>query len=203
TRAKANTKITYDSDDALLDDVDRTQTNYLNSPDIDNKLRQTTGSTASYFLADHLGSTNGLANASGNLTSQSGYDSFGNQTAGLSTRYGFTGRERDDVTGLQYNRARWYDPAIGRFISEDPIGLTGGDVNLYGYVRNNSINYRDPSGKIIPIIVGGIVVAALILASPSYVNAPGPGDPVYDSHSDVVANAVMGAAGGYAIRIAG
>jgi len=47
---------------------------------------------------------------------------------------------------LHYYRARWYDPQIGRFISEDPIGFAGGDVNLYGYVENNAINYSDPSG---------------------------------------------------------
>ena len=45
-----------------------------------------------------------------------------------------------------YYRARWYDATLGRFISEDPIGFAGGDVNLFGYVGNNSINLFDPYG---------------------------------------------------------
>jgi uncharacterized protein RhaS with RHS repeats len=45
-----------------------------------------------------------------------------------------------------YYRARWYDPQVGRFISEDPIGFDGGDLNLYGYVVNNPANFRDPTG---------------------------------------------------------
>jgi RHS repeat-associated protein len=46
---------------------------------------------------------------------------------------------------LSYYRARWYDPAAKRFISEDPIGLDGG-INLYAYVGNNPINLVDPDG---------------------------------------------------------
>jgi RHS repeat-associated protein len=57
----------------------------------------------------------------------------------------FTGREWDPETGLYYYRARYYDPKIGRFVSEDPIGL-GGGVNFYGYVANNPVRSRDPLG---------------------------------------------------------
>jgi RHS repeat-associated protein len=46
----------------------------------------------------------------------------------------------------KYYRARYYDPKIGRFISEDPIGLRGGDVNFYAYVRNSPTNFIDPLG---------------------------------------------------------
>lgn len=80
------------------------------------------------------------------MTSQTAYDSFGNATGSLATRYGFTGRERDDFTGLMYYRARFYDPKLGRFISEDPIGFSGGDINLYGYVWNNPQAFVDPFG---------------------------------------------------------
>ena len=60
---------------------------------------------------------NGLADATGSLTAQTAYDSFGNQSASLPTRYGFTGRERDDFTGLLHYRARHYDPKLGRRVS--------------------------------------------------------------------------------------
>ncbi len=145
--SKENTKFTYDSQDVLLDDDSGTQTKYLNGIGIDNKLRQTVGSNASYFLSDHLGSTNGLANSSGSLTASNSYDSFGSALNGsFPTRYQYTGREADSFTGFQFSRARSYDPKLGRFLSEDPIGFAGGDVNLYGYVRNNSVNFVDPSG---------------------------------------------------------
>ncbi|QYO65712.1 RHS repeat domain-containing protein [Leptolyngbya sp. 7M] len=105
------------------------------------------GEQVKYFLQDHLGSTVGLADASGNLTSSANYDSFGNSTNNLPTRYQYTGREYDSFSGLQYNRARWYDPKIGRFFSEDPIGLNGG-LNLYEYAKSNPVSYTDPTGEI-------------------------------------------------------
>jgi RHS repeat-associated protein len=122
-------------------------TKYINGGGVDNKLRQQTGNDVKYFIADHLGSTNALTDASGAITEQTSYDSFGNATTNLSTRYQFTGREFDNSTGLHYYRARFYDANLGRFISEDPIGLRGG-INLYGYVENNPQNFRDPSGNL-------------------------------------------------------
>jgi RHS repeat-associated protein len=63
----------------------------------------------------------------------------------MPTRYGYTGREYDEYTGLMYYRARFYDPQIGRFISEDPIEFEGG-INWYAYVDNDPINFIDPYG---------------------------------------------------------
>lgn len=141
------TKFSYDGDDVLIDDNGGTLTKYQNGAGIDNKLRLQTGTSAQYFLADHLGSTNGLTDNTGALSASNSYDSVGNATSGtFPTRYQFTGREFDKFTGLQYSRARYYDPNLGRFISEDPIGLAGGDVNLYGYVRNLPVNRKDPLG---------------------------------------------------------
>ncbi|MBK7708694.1 MAG: RHS domain-containing protein [Acidobacteria bacterium] len=141
---KENTKFIYDGADVIADDNSGTLTKYLNGPGIDDKLRMQTGSDVRYFIADHLGSTNALTDSSGNVTSSATYDSFGNATGNLATRYKFTGREYDDFTGLHYYRARWYDGNLGRFISEDPIGFAGGDVNLYGYVGNGPVNSTDP-----------------------------------------------------------
>jgi RHS repeat-associated protein len=60
--------------------------------------------------------------------------------------YGFTGRETDDESDLNFYRARYYDPAVARFISQDPIGFEAGDANLYRYVGNGPTNGIDPSG---------------------------------------------------------
>jgi RHS repeat-associated protein len=65
-----------------------------------------------------------------------------------------------EPNGLYYMRARYYDPAVGRFISEDPLGFGGGDVNLYEYARNNPVTHIDPDGRLVlETLVGlGVVV---------------------------------------------
>lgn len=144
------TRYTYDGDDVVLDEKsDGTQVWYGNGPGIDNKLwYQQTGSTPVFFLKDNLGSTRALVSSSGSIIPGTliDYDSFGKpSTQTYPTRYQYAGREYDPDTELYYYRARWYDPAARRFISEDPIGLNGG-INLYAYVTNNPINGIDPSG---------------------------------------------------------
>ena len=142
------TKFVYDGADVIrdLDVSGSTVADYLNGPGVDNKLRQTVGVTASYFVTDHLGTTRAFTDSSGNVSSSLTYDSYGNVTSGSGgTRYTFTGRESDSDTGLMFYRARWYDPQQGRFISEDPIGFAGG-ANWYGYVGNNPLLSKDPSG---------------------------------------------------------
>ena len=62
------------------------------------------------------------------------------------TRYLFTSREFDTATKLQYNRARYYDAAVGRWISEDPLGFAAGDANVGRYVGNQVTGVTDPSG---------------------------------------------------------
>jgi RHS repeat-associated protein len=144
-------KFVYDGQDVVRDlNSDGSTVDYLNGPGIDNKIRQSSTSghktTTLYYLTDHLGSTTALTNARGRVVEQIGYDSFGNSAGSANTRYGFTGRERDSLTGLVDYRARSYDPQVGRFISEDPIGFAGGDVNFYAYVGNNSVGFKDPTG---------------------------------------------------------
>jgi RHS repeat-associated protein len=68
---------------------------------------------------------------------------FGN--GGTVTGYGFTGREFDPETGLLYYRARYYDPKIGGFISEDPVDFEDG-LTRYSYVLSNPVNLIDPTG---------------------------------------------------------
>ena len=80
------------------------------------------------------------------------YDAFGNIDTSTELdsayrgRYAWTGRELDVETGLQYNRARYYDSTTGRWISQDPMGFDAGDSNLYRYVKNSVLVHDDASG---------------------------------------------------------
>ena len=147
TTAGVTTTFLYDGADVVLDRTSNGgETDYLNATGVDEKLRQSSPATGPlYFLQDHLGSTTSLTDAGGNVVERQDYDPFGETQGSALTRYGYTGRERDDVTGLVYYRARWYDPQQGRFISEDPSGFDGG-LNKYVYADNEPINSIDPYG---------------------------------------------------------
>ncbi len=107
------------------------------------------GTTTSYYEQDGLGSVTSLTAANGSVAQSYTYDSFGNTTnssGSLTNFFRYSGREFDTETGLYYDRARYFDPTTGRFLSEDPIEFAGGDVNLYRYVYNNAVNSTDPTG---------------------------------------------------------
>lgn len=124
-------------------------TRYLYGPMVDQVLAQESNGQTTWMLADHLGSVRDLVNNSGAVVNHFTYDSFGQvvgSTGTVDTRYKFTGREYDGETGLYYYRARYFDPGVGRFIGQDPMGFGAGDSNLYRYVGNSPIGYIDPSG---------------------------------------------------------
>ena len=128
---------------------------YTDGTNVDEPLAMLRSSTTSYYHADGLGSVTSLSNTAGTLAQTYTFDSFGKQTAStgsLVNPFQYTGRESDPETGLYYYRARYYDPAVGRFVSEDPIGFSGGS-NFYRYARNNPVRRKDPSG-LCPIFVG-------------------------------------------------
>ena len=87
--------------------------------------------------------------AGSSLSSEDRWGLHGNVTSGdtSKTRYLFTSREFDTATDLQYNRARWYDPEVGRWLSEDPLGFVAGDANTVRYVGNQITWGIDPSGQ--------------------------------------------------------
>jgi len=124
---------------------------YTQEPDdLDAPLAELRSTTTSYYEADALGSVTSLTNSSGALANSYNYDSFGkvtNSSGSLQNPFQFAGRDFDDETQLYYNRARYFDSALGRFVSEDPIGWAGG-TNLYEYVRNEPTIFTDPSGLI-------------------------------------------------------
>ncbi|WP_017327373.1 RHS repeat domain-containing protein [Synechococcus sp. PCC 7336] len=104
-----------------------------------------------YFHADGLGSTRILTDSAGEIVSQFDYDAFGRELfqQGADTDFQFAGEQRDDVLELDYLRARYYDPDLGRFISRDPFpGFLDDPYSLhkYQYAHNNPVNNTDPSG---------------------------------------------------------
>jgi RHS repeat-associated protein len=121
--------------------------NLLTGLGIDEYLMRTDSGGASSFLLDALGSTIALSDAIGGLTTSYTYAPFGETSRSgsiTSNTIDFTGRE-DDATGLKYYRARYYHPGLLRFVSEDPIGLSGGP-NQYTYVNNRPVDQVDPLG---------------------------------------------------------
>ncbi|MEW6428017.1 MAG: RHS repeat-associated core domain-containing protein [Thermodesulfobacteriota bacterium] len=98
---------------------------------------------------DQLNSVTAMTGPAGSIEQRFSYDAFGRslfaQLLGSGNSIQYTGREYDEETWLYYYRARYYDPEIGRFISEDPKGFEAG-VNFYAYVQNNPVNFNDPMG---------------------------------------------------------
>ena len=149
----AVSRYVYDGHNIVLQfDGSNTLTHrYLHGPSIDQILADENSSNAILWpLADHQGTIRDLINNSGAVQNHLKYDTFGKvaaeSNAAVDHLFAYTGRERDEETGLQYHRARYYDPAVGRWISEDPIGFYAGDTNLYRYVTNDTPNRSDPTG---------------------------------------------------------
>jgi RHS repeat-associated protein len=142
------TQYIYDRENILFEYAgDTLIARYTHGPGIDEVISVQRGGTSAFFLTDALGSITRLIDST-SIKSSVVYDSFGRiitQTGTQQEPYGFQGREFDRESGLYYFRARYYDPLVGRYISEDPIGLKGGD-NLYSFVRNNPVTLTDPSG---------------------------------------------------------
>ena len=108
-------------------------------------------------LPDHLGTVRDLAQrdpSTGETTiaNHRTFDSYGNllteTNPALDHLFAFTGRALDASTALQNNLNRWYDAEVGEWLSQDPIGFSAGDTNVYRYVRNAALDHNDPSGLI-------------------------------------------------------
>lgn len=150
------TTYVYDGDSIIMEITDDgtpingTKTFYTHGQGTDEPLAMERGGQFYYYHTDGLGSITAITDASisGNIVQSYSYNSFGmpKYVPNIQNSYLFTGREWDKETQLYYYRARYYDPMGGRFISKDPIGFEGEDVNLYGYVSNNPINLLDPTG---------------------------------------------------------
>jgi RHS repeat-associated protein len=106
------------------------------------------GSTSYYYTKDHLGSTREMTDSSGMIHARYDYDPYGRLTkvqGDLDSDFTYAGYYNHSLTGLFATLNRFYDPDLGRWISRDPIGESGG-INLYSYVVNEPIGWTDPEG---------------------------------------------------------
>lgn len=116
------------------------------------------GSSGFFYHQNNVGNVTGLTDSLGNVVEQYGYDEFGHTqiynasgkqiaTSAYGNRFMFQGREYLASVNVYDFRSRAYSPDLGRFLQMDPIGFGGGN-NLYGFVGNNPVSGRDPSGLI-------------------------------------------------------
>ncbi|MBY0588572.1 RHS repeat-associated core domain-containing protein [bacterium] len=156
----------YDGDNVVLTLAQNmaVEHRYLHGPKVDQILAdeafdESTGAFIDTYwpITDHQGSVRDVLSAPGVRSEHIRYSAFGqivevrngstiDPTKTPTVSYAYTGREWDPATSLQYNRNRWYDPSTGRWMSQDPIGFSAGDQNLYRYVENDAVNYTDPTG---------------------------------------------------------
>ncbi|MYG14999.1 MAG: hypothetical protein F4207_01040, partial [Gemmatimonadetes bacterium] len=107
------------------------------------------GDSASYYLADHLGSTRSLVDEAGIVTAAYDYWPYGKVLASSgtgATHFRFTGHERDAESGLDYMPARSYAYDVGRFLRPDPMQDEYPGISPYAYAANNPLKYVDPDG---------------------------------------------------------
>ncbi|WP_413242537.1 RHS repeat domain-containing protein [Paenibacillus sp. 1P07SE] len=108
------------------------------------------GGNRYYVITDGVGTPQQVLDASGTVVKELAYDSYGvllsDSNPGLELPIGFAGGLEDRETGLVRFGARDYDPAAGRWTARDPILFESGQANLYAYVNNNPVEYRDPCG---------------------------------------------------------
>jgi RHS repeat-associated protein len=176
----AMTRFFYDGVNNLIDydeDMEIQLASYTHGVGIDKLIRRKDSNGVRYYHADALGSTRMLTDPDESTAATYVYDAWGKiteQSGETSNRHKFTGRDWDEAINLQYNRARFYDPETGRFITQDPLTKGPDDpticyknniyaaahrvieeffnsmqpdrLNRYAYCRNNPINFIDPLG---------------------------------------------------------
>ena len=137
--------------------------------------RQTSAGTVSWYLADHLGTVRDIINNSGSIIDHVDFSAFGTVLGETSPTNGdrFTGfamLERDTTTGLNLAVHREENPGTGRWVSQDPLGFSAYDTDLFRYASNQPTDHSDKEGEgfWIPVI---IIIALLI--NPTPLETPG------------------------------
>jgi RHS repeat-associated protein len=145
----STTAYVYDGTDARLEYASGALVaSYVGAGSVDRPLEMTRGGNSYYYLQNFQGSVTGLTDSSGSVAASYSYDAFGVPTStppAVTNPFTYTGREYDAKSGLYYNRARYYEPTTGSFISQDPV-RTG---QPYAYAGGDPVDFTDPSGAAI------------------------------------------------------
>ncbi|WP_277953331.1 RHS repeat-associated core domain-containing protein [Pseudomonas sp. TH08] len=148
-----------------------------------------------WYQCDHLGTPQELTDQNGDLVWRAQYKAWGDITEewsgwarqqGIANPIRFQGQYHDHETGLHYNRHRYYDPCVGRFISQDPISYAGG-LNLYFYGAN-PVLLIDPLG-LAGHKIGANTAGQDVTNRGVHVNVSGDGLPRAGGHIALIPNA--------------
>ena len=124
---------------------------------------QQTEITVRHYHCDHLGTPLALTDQNQQIVWAARLDPWGNveqefNPHDIEQSIRLPGQHQDKETGLYYNRHRYYDPNIGAYVNQDPIGLKGGE-NLYSYAYFSPLKYKDTVG-LNPVALGVCTAAA-------------------------------------------
>ena len=132
--------------EVVTETEDRTVLRYIRGSEL---IARNTDAVRTYYhyASDEMGSITHVTDEKGNLLNHYEYDAWGNLTLEdeqVPNRFKYTGEQFDAITQQYYLRARFYNPALARFMQEDTY--RGDGLNLYAYCANNPVRYIDPSG---------------------------------------------------------
>jgi RHS repeat-associated protein len=147
TVSGVTTKYLYDGLNLVSESTSGATTRYAFGPSIDEPLAMYAAGAITYLDVDGLGSPVATNDPAGSVTTAALFDAWGTQRNPTATRlhpFTYTGREIGEA-GLLFYRARFLDPARGRFSSEDPLRFAAGP-HFYGYVLADPLQWRDPFG---------------------------------------------------------
>jgi type VI secretion system secreted protein VgrG len=131
---------------------------YVRHPDHEGPLTRLADGQVWHYVTDHLGTPQEMYDQDGEIVWAADFSAYGLTARSLAQEVDnpirFPGQYHDEESGLHYNRHRYYDPNVGRYITKDPIGLMGG-MNSYAYVNGNPVQAIDPLGlKTGPVLLG-------------------------------------------------
>jgi RHS repeat-associated protein len=179
---------------AEYDAAGNLQRRYVHGPGVDEPLvaYEGAGTAAKAWLyADHQGSVVATADAAGNASASYSYGPFGEPDTPAGVRFRYTGQQWLADLGLSYYKARFYSPALGRFLQPDSVGYAD-DMHLYGYVGNSPLNYTDSTGNC-PSCVGA-ASSVVIGGAIRYFTSGGNWSKVFDVKA-IATDAALGAIG--------
>ncbi|WNO11135.1 RHS repeat-associated core domain-containing protein [Teredinibacter sp. KSP-S5-2] len=135
-------------DQLIQEERNNLKKTYIHEPENFKPVAMVQDGEVYHYHLDHLGTPQELSNAKGKIVWKARYKTYGNvaykEVDDIDNNIRFQGQYFDEETGLHYNRHRYYDPSVGQFITQDPIGLLGG-VNNYQYAPNPT-GWIDPFG---------------------------------------------------------